>query len=416
MADHPHPQIPARHNHVTKPTVSKFALIDHCLSGAGGHPFRMAEIFLESLVSNEAWGRVGCALNDSRVHPHFTLCLWAPGWCFPAAPAPDAASWRKLRHPLVCLLVMLRTNALYRRELSAVPRADETIWFAPNTSLYNLPGLLFFAACHRRQRIVCYLQTTPSRHLRLCGLLLRWAHIKRVRFVSETDAMSAACTAALKVPVVTLLYPLLAPRWINKPLLARPDILTCFRIAVLGLPRREKGFHWLPALADALRHELEHARICFVVQVGAESCESEDLADSVTALRQIPNVELIESALGPEQYLHTLQRADIVFTPYTLSGYAQRLSWISIEGLALGKPVVITANTLAADMLRQLDCGVAVAEGDVLAMAAAIREIIANYREHEHRAHLAAQRFREENSSDRFFARLDELFRESERS
>jgi glycosyltransferase involved in cell wall biosynthesis len=208
-----------------------------------------------------------------------------------------------------------------------------------------------------------------------------------------------------------MLFPLLSPRWFDAPLEPVVRVNEPMRVAVLGMPRREKGFHWLPSVAAELRPELASGRICLVVQTGSEQIRRERLDAASASLTESPGVRFIESTLDPEQYLRELQRADVVFTPYTRSGYARRLSWIPIEGMALGKPVLVTDHILAADVLRKYRCGLFFDEGDIRSMASAIRRLLGSYSSFHREALRAAVSFRRDNSPDGFFGEMEELFR-----
>jgi glycosyltransferase involved in cell wall biosynthesis len=387
--------------------AAAFTLVDHRLGDPGGHHIRMAETFLESGPLHEAWGRATCTLDHPRLHRHFS----PPRYRFPPPLPPDAARWRTMRHRLTCLVLLVRSNARYLREVVRIPRKSGSIWFAANTSVNNLPGLLVFAAIFRRQRVVCYFQSVPHRHFKSCGRLVRLLRIRNVRFVTEDETMSREISRALGQPVRALLFPLLPPRWCHAPLPPVTGARLPIRIAVLGMPRREKGFQWLPPLAAALRPELESGEIRLVVQTGVKYLRREKLEAENASLREAPGVELIEWTRESEHYLLELQRADAVLTPYMRSAYGQRFSWIPIEGMALGKPVLVTDKILAAGLLRQYGCGLFFDEGDTHAMAAAIRMLLERYPDFHREAVRGAALFRADNSPDRFFGELEASFR-----
>ena len=386
-----------------------FALVDHCLSGAGGHPVRMAETFLEARAGNTAWGRKDCALGHPRLNRFFKTDFSSRVHRFPAKPSASAPKWKLVKHLLACLVVMARTNAKYFAEVSRIKCAPSTIWFAPNASLFTLPGLLLHASLDPHRRIVCYFQNPPSRHLRACGLLARLLRLSNVRFVSEEVTMCARTTEALRHKVHAALFPLLPPRWLSTPLTRRQSIGPLV-MTVLGLPRREKGFHFIPDVAERLRGELASGKLILEVQVRSEDIELENLRLELSRLKAAAGVRFVEGALSPEDYLLKLRNCDAVFTPYLESAYSQRLSWISIEGLALGKPVLVTTNTLAADILRRYRTGLFFPDANVDAMATSVGRLLANYEHFQDQSLAAAPAFRDDNSAERFFACLEHLF------
>lgn len=386
--------------------MNSFTLVDQYLDGYDGHYARMAEIFLEFGSANEAWGRISCSLKHPRLYRHFKSRRYR----FPPIPDPPATMWRKAKHYLECLAVMICTNYAYLRQLCGIARNPSAVWFVPNIQLYDLPALLLFAAIFRQIRIVGYFLNAPSRHLRACGLLARLLKVKNVRFVAEHETMSMRTSSLLSIPVQTILFPILPPGWpqTTSPTNSRPN--RPLRLYVLGPPRREKGFHWLPSVAKQLQSELSNGSLKFVIQTLPDYIKWDRLDFELSELRSTHGFEFIESTLNNEQYLLALEKADAVFTPYVQSAYAQRSSRIPVEALALGKPVLLTEGILAGDIVRQYGCGLFFSEGDVEGMVSRIRELIDNYTYFRTEAMRAAASFRTKNSPERFFHDLKAVF------
>ena len=192
----------------------KYLLVDHCLRSDGGHPIRMADIFLEANTDNLVIGCADCSFENIRIKKHFRNNYSAPRNRFKTRPDSGASFIKKVLFQLDCIKVLLRTNILYLSEIWNIKTSQDVIWFTPNTQIYNLPGILIFAALHRNQKICCYFQNPPSQSFRFCGLIFSLLKLKNVRFISEEKRMSENISCCLGQEVHTLLYPLLSDKFL----------------------------------------------------------------------------------------------------------------------------------------------------------------------------------------------------------
>jgi glycosyltransferase involved in cell wall biosynthesis len=150
------------------------------------------------------------------------------------------------------------------------------------------------------------------------------------------------------------------------------------RIGWFGTARLEKGFALLPKIVRALFDQ--HSRVNFVIQLcpGTEPMEEFEME-----LRQIADrtdrLELVEGVLSYSKYSELLIGCGIVLISYDNRRYSGRTSSIFAEALAVGKPVVVPANSWMAEMLYSFDAGGAAfstfsAESIVSALTAILRD------------------------------------------
>lgn len=387
----------------------KFALIDHKLRESGGHQIRMAEIFLCTSGDFVAYGCDECALFNERLVNHFSTDH-RKAHQFPSLPEEHVIPWRRLLHYLRCLFVVMKSNAVYFRDLREIQTSGEYIWFAPNTQQFTFPALIIYASLHRTRRIAAYFQNAPGRYQIGCGALIRLLKLRNLVCIAEEQVMKERMTALMRVPVQSLLYPLLPKAFTDGELPAGPEFQRPISIAVLGLPRREKGFHLISHVVEALEERISAGEIKFVIQTGDPNEDHEALDAAIAWLRMRTGVELIEKTLDPREYLDELLKCGAVLTPYLKESYSRRLSWITIEGAALAKPVLVTDGTLAADFLDSFCAGIIFRDQDVPGIVAAIARLSENYDSYLDQAIQAGYALREANSAEKFFFTVCSFF------
>jgi hypothetical protein len=120
-----------------------------------------------------------------------------------------------------------------------------------------------------------------------------------------------------------------------------------------GGARRNKGFHRLPAIIDAVSAAAPTAR--FLIQAYAHPADqpSEDVSSARRALAARPRVTLIDSVMSPDAYADALTRCDALLLPYDPHAYRRVTSGVFVEGMAAGKAALIpSAGWMAAEAER----------------------------------------------------------------
>lgn len=151
-------------------------------------------------------------------------------------------------------------------------------------------------------------------------------------------------------------------------------------IASLGNARREKGFHLLGDVIEALaRARANGIKARLVVQTNANVAGGEaGIAATVRRLREAPEglVRCVEGPLTSPQYAGLMASAAFVLLPYDPALYLGRSSGVFAEALALGKPVIVPDTGWMADGTHP-DHGVTFSYPDGLAQA--VEAALADY-------------------------------------
>jgi glycosyltransferase involved in cell wall biosynthesis len=170
-------------------------------------------------------------------------------------------------------------------------------------------------------------------------------------------------------------------------------------VVCTGRGAPDKGLELLPGIVAAAAGR--GAR--FVLDVHAFHMDSGLQA----RLRELPGVELDVRALEPAAYFARLARAAIVLMPYDPRAYRSRTSGLFVEALALGKPVVVPANTWMAEHLEAgHGAGVTFAAWDAASIATALSDALERLPALSARARAGAAAWRAMQGADAFVERL----------
>jgi hypothetical protein len=115
-----------------------------------------------------------------------------------------------------------------------------------------------------------------------------------------------------------------------------------FIISYLGDARLEKGFFSIPSFIKKLNL---NKRYQFIIQANTNGYDLDLYNKTVSILKRIKNVKLLERQLDENQYLKVLFESDIIFLPYKSEFYQYRTSSIFYEGIYAEKIVIVTPDT-----------------------------------------------------------------------
>lgn len=151
-------------------------------------------------------------------------------------------------------------------------------------------------------------------------------------------------------------------------------------VLFLGGARREKGFHLLPRVAEALASDyLATGRARLVAQSGFNVPGGEPgMAAARARLSRFAaeQVRMLDEALAPADYYALLADASLVLLPYDARLYRTRSSGVLAEALAAGKPVVVPAGTWMAAQIDAIGGTIFGSDDDVPAVvASALRDL-----------------------------------------
>lgn len=250
-------------------------------------------------------------------------------------------------------------------------------------------------------------RSTPPSYVRVKRLLLSlhgdWAEGDRVKLYTDSamlsndyESLSGQQFGVLPIP---FRGELLAPA-------PRPPS-AAVRLAYFGEARDEKGFPWLPDLAEALRDDyLTHGRARCLIQANISLPQYNP--QSVAALERLgrfptSQVQLFaaEAALSAVEYYRMFSQADVVLLPYLSGRYRACTSGVLAEALAMGVPVVAPAGTW---MAQQFTPGAGETFTDFDSFVAAVKRVIDGYDAHRRAAEAFRVTWRARHSPDAFVA------------
>ena len=130
-----------------------------------------------------------------------------------------------------------------------------------------------------------------------------------------------------------------------------------------GGMRPEKGFGTTAGAVRRLQEVAAGRLTCVVRGQATPSTSPEMLAarETIVAAGVTPD----DSDLNDEEFAAFLARADVVVLPYKAPDFSERTSGLLIDALLLGKPSVVLEGTWLADVVREFDAGVIVADDPV---------------------------------------------------
>lgn len=295
-------------------------------------------------------------------------------------------------------------NACFANDLAALP---ECVWSPENlvivmaTCQNQIWGLIRFLRSRDARRlppVICHLMFPPS-YLPagstscLGEKLYRQAfeHAKALQgtklfFTTENWGMQELFREKFGVESSILPVPLRAEQSVLAKKIRKTACLGFY-----GTSRCDKGFHLLPQIATVC---IERGYdVVFNVQI-QHSGWDQTAVHAERALRNLPNVRLIEGALSKRQYSYMFSEADIILLPYNPVTFGMRGSGVFAEAITAGCPVVASKDTFAAKSIELGEThGEVFAPYNARACADAIARLIAKRSELEERARSKAKIF-----------------------
>jgi len=149
-----------------------------------------------------------------------------------------------------------------------------------------------------------------------------------------------------------------------------------FVFGCLGPARFEKGIDVLQTAAKRFLALRPDADVRFVIQWNQPirneggtiySPDPEFVSDR--------RVRLITEPLDSAAYDSQVRATDCMVLPYRRASYFARISGVAVEAVTAGIPVIYTENTWMADLVERVGAGVAVRDGNIDSVVAAISRV-----------------------------------------
>lgn len=224
--------------------------------------------------------------------------------------------------------------------------------------------------------------------------LLRWIAARQPEIVilGTTESVADVFRGCGFANVLPMSYP--AP-----PIAEREAAAVAFRrLLYAGAARQDKGFRTVVDLVELLA--ARNADIPITVQVTPEHYDKYDAATRgdiarLEAVRYSP-LSLIRQTPSPSEYAANFP-GSICIQPYDRAEFRDRVSGVTLDALAHGCPVVVTAGTWSAALIEPYGAGIALPNPDAESLYDAVAALRAEYPLYRDGA-LAATRAREGNS------------------
>lgn len=248
---------------------------------------------------------------------------------------------------------------------------------------------------------------TPSVRVRrtFFALYREWGASPRINFYTDSTTLARDYETISGMPFEVLPIPFRAE--LISPVPRPPS--GPVRLGYFGEARDEKGFPWLPDLAEALRDDyLAPGRARLVIQ--ANVSQPQYNPQSIKALERLKRfssgeVQLFaaEAPLSPVEYYRMISQADVVLLPYLNRRYRACSSGVLAEALSLGAPPVVPAGTWMAD---QLPTGGGETFDDFDSFARAVKQVLDRFDSYRAAAQRHRPIWRQRHSPDAFIAAL----------
>ena len=244
---------------------------------------------------------------------------------------------------------------------------------------------------HKLFLFVHWLNTKPSKARRLAAIAQRQPHLEILAPSPSVAGFFRQC--GFKATVVP--YPLeaqAAPAALASPVFKH--------LLVAGSARLDKGF---AQVVDLVAEMQRRGLICpITVQTSVEPRHQHDqaLGQQLGRLHATgyPALHTPDQAMDPAAYRALFDGA-IVVQPYRAQDFQDRISGVTLDALAAGCPVVVTAGTWAARLVQRFDAGIAADDLSADGLLRAITPIQQDFARYASNAQTAAASVRAEHSA-----------------
>ena len=244
---------------------------------------------------------------------------------------------------------------------------------------------------HKLFLFVHWLNAKPSKARRLAAMAQRQPHLEILApSPSVADFFRQCGFKATLVP-----YPLEAQA---APAAGASPVFK--HLLVAGAARLDKGF---AQVVDLVAEMQQRDLICpITVQTSVEQRHQHDqaLGQQLARLQAIgyTGLRTPDQAMDPAAYRALFDGA-IVVQPYRAQDFQDRISGVTLDALAAGCPVVVTAGTWAARLVQRFEAGIATDDVSADGLLRAISPIQQDFARYAGNAQQAAASVRAEHSA-----------------
>jgi len=175
---------------------------------------------------------------------------------------------------------------------------------------------------------------------------------------------------------------------------------TFHHLVFAGAARMDKGFDRIAELVDYLAKTQASIPIWIQASSTHQNTHSADILVQIERLKHsgYSGQTLFESTLNPADY-HALFAGGISIQPYSESDFEDRVSGVTLDALAAGCPVIVTANTWLGRIVVKHKAGIATTDLSPSGLHRAIISITQDYEGYAQRAVKAGLVLSQEHSA-----------------
>ncbi|MBJ7899497.1 MAG: hypothetical protein GC158_06180 [Cyanobacteria bacterium RI_101] len=265
-------------------------------------------------------------------------------------PPIDLEAEGNLLAKLARLLPAWRLGRVLGQKLAALPEGEIILFLERfiHLQLFALLIALNRVPVQKRRRLRLWILYRRDIHRDSTRPLYRWIQEKitellegRCVLLTDSEPLGEALGAYFQVPFTVLPIPHTDfPATV--PLETLPPPIYCWWP---GAPRPEKGWAQMQALARGSPPTGLDLRLLV-----AEAAQIEPAPGG-------PVLEILPNRLGAEEYVHWLNRCQLILLPYDALAYRERTSGIFTEAVIAGRLPLVTQGTWMAGELERYDLG-----------------------------------------------------------
>lgn len=225
----------------------------------------------------------------------------------------------------------------------------------------------------------------------------------RTHLFSDTQVLSINYNRMSGIPVITLPVPQLEFHCEHGRTCRQES--SGLSILYIGNVSPYRGNLFIPSIVESVLSEFPDVNFTIQVKADPES----DAARAMVAISDayLSRVNFLFGTLSPDEYVKTMQSADIVLLPYMPAYYSFGSSGVFTEAAAMGKVLVVTSGTTMETTINNFDLGSVIASDySAESFSAAIKTAIVNFDALDEKANASYVRFSRENSPEGFLDRM----------
>ncbi len=393
-----------------------FHIMDPGLAGVGGHYYSLNLAIAKELrnigIEVVTYGKQGAEIKNSELNfrPTFRFDV------FQEIPAQSANSY--------VVENFFTLNKIFFEDLSGIDKSgltsNDVVYFGGITQnqINAVADWVLTIPENLRPQIIITLRFLNSRMLHNLNRgfapqieylyhqslqRLKQVH-KNTVLVADTEALKQSYRVISGLEVTLVPEPLGGFVYSQKTNQEK-QIKESIQILYIGNISPYKGIELLPEIADKILSATKTTN--FVIQINADPTSDKAQLMKPIVEKFPDRIKIIYGALSMEDYLATMNNADIVLLPYHPAYYSFGGSGVFIEAASMGKVVVVTSGTFIDGQAKEHDLPVSFAENySADSFVSALSNAITDFPRFKKLANISCPQFSSHNSPNNVIKNL----------